>query len=343
MARTVYIVLISFILGSVLGGWKVFSGADRVLFPQNGDSQRIGKGGCGDQRIQSAYRIAHDNPDETLARCHKGQSLEWWIGTVVAENGMRIRYALEKHAVDHGLTRPIWLHIPGQGRALESIGRYSEIAARTGLSLATLDLSNQGESEHNGKGITHGCREADDITAVARKILARFPRQQMVMSGSGLGANALLLAASNLHQFDRDKRIVALALETPSDHPLLLAEGEWPFPWGGPFFARAALAMAEVRVGSPILRCLKLPLKMPIPTLVQARSGGTLGPFFAWMKNAELSEVEGMAWKLYPSGDHERLWNAQPEAFEHDLGRFWQQQIQAGSRVSLSGTSAYGE
>lgn len=325
MKRRVIIILLLLLLSSSAAlAALMYQQAGQVLYPRLPYDiwTRQRPALCSPKRKELVYadmRPGQTNPLKPLElSCEQAKQLPAESGYATTNSGMRIYYRL------YGKNKkwPIMLHVSGITSTWLDAVRYVPMAQRIGFRLATMDLSNHGISDNNGMGAAYGCREAEDVLAVLKRLNQMAPKSAVFLTGTSMGTMAIANAA---HKIDYSQ-VKAVMLENPvSSLPDIMhqrAANSWiPEPvWLG------IIQIAGWRAGYDFHECSPLhQLKyLKVPTLVMT-SARDKGVSVAMVESVYRALPLGLhhQLKVYPFGAHAAVWNGQPKEYETDLMQFW--------------------
>lgn len=223
---------------------------------------------------------------------------------------------------------PVWLHLHGLNSNYLHGTRYLGVAKRAGFRLVSAEYVNHGLSDHDGKGAAYGCKESDDVVAVVKAVLARYPGSDVLITASSMGTMALALAEAKIAAADHEGRIKAFALENPPTTVRDLASSVGIGARLPKALIDLTLSHAAERAGYNFEECSPMAAysRFSHPTLVQhAATDELLPPSMGERVYAALPSQIPKHFALYPKGSHSAVWNAQPDLFEKDLMDFFAQ------------------
>ncbi|MBT9544905.1 MAG: alpha/beta hydrolase [Candidatus Sericytochromatia bacterium] len=218
---------------------------------------------------------------------------------------------------------PLLLHVSGITSTWLNGARYAKAAERMGFQLISMEMRNHGISDHNQAGVSYGCKEKEDVKAVLSALQKDFPQRPILLWGSSGGSMAILNAAPSLpSQFPQVK---ALLVESPSSSLRDVAESKSPgLP---PWLYETAIGIAGMRAGVKFQDCAATTLapEVKLPTWVVVNQEDPLTPPWMAKKIHAALPAALRSLTIYPHGGHEAVWNGQPEPYEADLRKFWEQ------------------
>lgn len=318
------------VLGSVVGiSYSVFQLSDKIQYPLDWHSGRLPY--CSEWLNEVGFKDLSSKGSDSFVdfSCRDALDLPRKDYRLVSSSGMRIRYSrflLEGEDQAATEDRPIWLHIHGLNGNFLHGARYYGVASRLGFRLFTVDLSNHGQSEDNGKGAGYGCREHHDVATVFNHLTRRYPRAPVFVSASSIGAAALMLAAKSIMVNDRRNQLVAVQLESPFLNVQRSIQYS-PLAKGVPrSFVHAGVILAALRSGVPFNSCYpsQQVSNLKIPILVHhGMQDQVVSEQVAKTVFAKLDPVNQNKLKIYKKGGHASVWNGQPEQFEQDIREIW--------------------
>jgi pimeloyl-ACP methyl ester carboxylesterase len=302
-------------LGDYLAGVLLFNGREKHAW------QRAQPVECSAWLRTDGYANADMTCEETL---HYPSDRR----TALTTSGRRSHYLVYNQATSKILKEPtqdnaIWLHFHGlNGNHLHG-ARYLGAAARLGFTLVAAEYVNHGLSDHDGKGAAYGCKEAEDIIAVTKNVIAQFPNSPILMSASSMGTMAVALAESQLATIDPKGQLKALALENPVTTVRAIASVSDIGQHLPAALISLALRHATRLSGYDFDECSPLEAYKGFthPTLVQHSVEDELTPVAMGHEVFEVlpqSTIRHL--RIYPNGSHSAVWNSNRESFEADIG-----------------------
>lgn len=235
-------------------------------------------------------------------------------------DGLKIHYRI----FDGLSAAPILLHVSGITSDWLNGARYVKAAERMGFQLIAMEMRSHGSSDVDGKGVAYGCKENQDVVAVLHNLEERFPKRPVYLWGTSGATMAVLNAAPTLAKMPFVK---ALVLENPISSLADVAQTKSPGLPG--FVYQGFLSMASWRAGVNFETCaaIRQAPKLRQPTLVTVAQTDTLTPVSMAEKVYAAVGSKSKVFKVYPQGQHERIWNGQPRAYEADLKAHWEQAL----------------
>ncbi|PIQ24799.1 hypothetical protein COW36_23800 [bacterium (Candidatus Blackallbacteria) CG17_big_fil_post_rev_8_21_14_2_50_48_46] len=209
---------------------------------------------------------------------------------------------------------PLLLHVSGITSDWLNGARYVPAAQRMGFQLVTMEMRNHGNSDNNGLGTRYGCHESADILAVLKALHEKEPDRKIMLWGTSGATMAILNAAEDL---SKDPLIQTILLENPISSLRDVAEAKKPgLP---PFVYNFAMGMASLKGGVDFQACAPTAQapKLLKKVWVTVSQKDQLTP--VWMAQKIVQALPQGSLKMYPEGNHERIWNGQPEAYETDI------------------------
>lgn len=275
-------------------------------------------------------RPGHDPKQPLELSCTEALTQRGEDRYVTAATGMHIRYRVYPSPL--GPQAPQMLYVHGISAQLLHGARFLRMAERLGFQLVVMELSNHGESDTNGKGAAYGCRESADVVAVVRDLAQRHPQRDLLIYATSMGTMATLNA---MPQLPIHPRLRGLVLENPIPalDQVLKQHPRRP-RWFPSVLLDGAVTMAGWRAGYNFQSCAPAhliphaiyPVWIPIAAhdeLVAVSLAKTVYQLWPAHLPRQLT--------VYPHGVHAAVWNGQPQAFERDLGQFWQQAQKFGA------------
>jgi alpha-beta hydrolase superfamily lysophospholipase len=249
---------------------------------------------------------------------------------------MEIHYAVYDAPASLPLGAPLFLHIHGvSGNTLHG-ARYVKMAERLGFQLVAMDLSNHGESQHDGRGAAYGCREDADVAAVVDDLMTRHPGRDLYLHATSMGAMALTNAMPRILASDLARRVVAVSLENPISSVRDIVMRSPHRPPVPDLFIDLGLALASWRadVNFEACRPIDSARDVRLPVLVQWSEKDDLVPrsmideFFAALPSGAPARLE-----IFENGGHSAVWNGDPARYEDQTLANWREGLRkrAGS------------
>lgn len=260
----------------------------------------------------------------------RGRITGWWF-TSPEELGFRterITYETELGAAEAWIVHPRvarkkrWaVHVHGRGSRPEETLRGVAPLARAGITSLVISYRNDpgapaGENGRYGMGLS----ESRDVDAAIAEALARGG-ERVTLFGWSMGGTACLVAATR----GRHREVIdGLILDSPAvDWPALLRHQAGGKRMPGPFadIGIGLLGRGYVRGGEPgglafdTLVPATFARELAVPVLIHAGEHDTFVPSGPALELARL-RPDTVQVRLQPTGEHVKLWNTEPEAWE---------------------------
>ena len=268
--------------------------------------------------------------------CEEAKKLPSQDFHVKAEDGLNIHYkvydnpvqanAYEGSPANLGKETPLMLHVHGvSGNYLHGT-RYFKAASRMGFQLVSMDLTNHGLSDTNGKGAGYGCREYASVVAVIADLQQKYPNRDLIVHSTSMGAMSVSNALKALQSLDTGRKIVSVVFENPIPSVRQIVYGSPQKPPVPDFLIDFGLALADYRAGYQFDTCKPIDnLKyLTVPAAVLQSALDDLVPVKLAREFFEaLPPQMPHLYKVYPQGGHSAVWNGAPQEYEADLKAIW--------------------
>lgn len=227
-----------------------------------------------------------------------------------------------------GLTLRGWLLAPqrhdgatvvfvhGAGRDRREGLRYLPFLHERGFGVLLFDLRNHGLSDDDGRGLSYGAREQDDVRGAVRFLAARGDTRVAVIAG-GVGAASAVLAAAD------EPGIETLVLESPFTDFDSFARDALGRTWGlpGPLARLVALVVSLRRDAGRVAPIDVIGRLAPRPVLTIHGTDDALVPVDHGRALHERAGEPKELW-IVNGGQHAALFDVQPDAYGLRVGEF---------------------
>lgn len=264
----------------------------------------------------SCWQAARMPREEHFVKNSRGQRLHY------------LRFNQDLKPATQNAKRPIMLYVHGIAAGYITGAKFIPVAKRLGFELIIMELSNHGHSDDDGTGAYFGCREGDDVITVLKELQRTDPERPILLYGSSMGAMTIANASAQLDAFR--PQLKAVVLENPQSN-LRDMLGIYADKMHAPsIHVDLVIWLTGLRGGYDYTRCAPtVRLKqLTLPAWVTISEKDFLVP--VWMAKKVYDHLPPgypHVYGQYPHGDHSGIWNGQPERYEADLKRFWQQSL----------------